>query len=862
MNMKINSRGSEWRKWDLHVHSLKTHLANGYGNNTTEDFLKKINDEEISVIGLTNYFNFVDEDFKLKTELEKKGVAVFLNLELRLPYQNKDKDCCDLHIIFENTVKKNNIENFLTKLNVDLPETKIITKNLAKETDFKKATIEFDHLLETLRDESLELSKKYLIGFLSRGKGNGRTITNYKKIVKESHFLLHSSDKRKNIIEDREFWLKKNKPLIQSSDAHKIDDIGKKFTWIKADPTFEGLKQILYEPKERVLIEDRNPSDPKAKRLIIDSAIYETSQNEKKTICFNKNLNTIIGVRGSGKSTLLKNLAQKIDQNEFCKRETREPYPLKNFEVIWGDGQKDGGMKESPKSIFYISQGYLSALVYDDGVRLKERDEFLTNLLKKNELFASAIQRFEDFVSNKKVNIEELIQKLISTNKSKKENIESLKKQGTKEEIEKEIRQKKEQIKKYKGTSITEKEVQNYSKSQEVVNQSTKEIGILKQDKSILLAIKKTGASISISDQKFESLSSTRQEFIQNQLEKKNKQNLQILIDEEILKIDTKIGKLDKTIIDEEKVIKKLEQKIKKSKVLKDLTTELTALNKTIDNIKKLTNNLEKAEKKIIATIEALVEAYDSFGSQQEAIYKTIEFNENFSSLKIKVVSKYNSMQFKTFVERNINTRDSYQNIKSNIKIKELFGDTPEQMSKKTVRDLIVALIDKKIKTKVDVEDVEDVLAQLLKNRFEIDYFKSVKTPDGITNFEDMTGGQKAIALLELIFRFDDEKYPILIDQPEDDLDVGGIASELVNFVTSEKQDRQIIMVTHNASLLICADTENVIVSKIESIENNKYDFHYATGSIENPDRRLNIIDFLEGGEDALSKRMLKLGIR
>lgn len=149
-----------------------------------------------------------------------------------------------------------------------------------------------------------------------------------------------------------------------------------------------------------------------------------------------------------------------------------------------------------------------------------------------------------------------------------------------------------------------------------------------------------------------------------------------------------------------------------------------------------------------------------------------------------------------------------------------------------------------------------------LGNRFEIDYLNSVKTKDGETHFKNMTGGQKAIALLELIFRFDDEKHPILIDQPEDDLDVGGIASDLVNFVDAEKQGRQIIIVTHNASLVICADTESVVASDIQSVGSSKYDFSYTTGSIENPDRRIDIIKVLEGGEDALRKRMLKLNIR
>jgi len=854
-------RGSEWRKWDLHIHSLNTRLDNGYNGATADNFVKAVTDKQIDVIGLTDYFNFSEEDFSLKSKLEEKGVTVFLNLEIRLAYQNKEDDCCDAHIVFDDRVTKNDIESFLTKLNVTDRGNEKIAKNLNAKEEFEKATVEFDHLIEVLNQESLKLKGKYLIGFLSRGKGNSRSSSNYEKIAKKSHFLIHSSDRAENLEEDRNYWLTKNKPLLQSSDAHKLADIGSKFSWIKADTTFEGFRQTLYEPKARVLIQERNPSDPKTGRLIIDRITYKTSAGDKKTVYFNKDLNSIIGKRGSGKSTLLKNLAQKIDQNEFGKRDKKPPYSLDALEVVWGDNQKNGGTDESPKSIFYIPQGYLSALAYDDGARANERDTFLTQLLKKNERFANAIKSFENFVSKNKVHIEELIQKLLAANTSIKENEVLLKKQGSKAEIEKEVKKKNEQIKQYKGTGITNDEVKEYSKAQKAVEDGKKEIDVLTQDKDILASIKRTGASIFISDQEFSLLSTTRQELIQKELQKKSKASLKALIDKEITKIEEQIKNLNKVITDNEKIVKKSEEKIKKSKALEGLTKELAALENTIDNIKKLTDKVTKAKKERAESIDALAKAYNDFGSQQESIYKTIEFKEKFSFLKVEVVTRYNTQQLKNFVERNINTRDSDPNIKTEEDIKTLFGDSPTKLSLETVKKLVEGLIDEKVKIKVEAGDINAVLAQLLGNRFEIDYLNSVKTKDGQTQFKNMTGGQKAIALLELIFRFDDEKYPILIDQPEDDLDVGGIASDLVNFVDDEKQERQIIIVTHNASLVICADTEDIITSEVQGLGNSKYDFTYATGSVENPDRRTDIINVLEGGEDALKKRMLKLNI-
>ena len=222
----------------MHIHSLTTHMRNEYNSTTRDQFVKKLQEKELSAVGLTNYFNFTDDDFILKSDLEKAGIVVFLNLEIRLSYQNKEDDCCDLHIIFDPTVNKTDMENFLTQLKVNVDGNEKLAKNLSSSVDFTKATVELDDLRKVLNEESLGLKNKYMIGFLSRGKGNGRTSSNYEKIARHSHFLIHSSDKVTNIEEDRNFWLGKDKPLLQSSDAHSIDQIGEKYSWIKSDLTF------------------------------------------------------------------------------------------------------------------------------------------------------------------------------------------------------------------------------------------------------------------------------------------------------------------------------------------------------------------------------------------------------------------------------------------------------------------------------------------------------------------------------------------------------------------------------------------------------------------------------------------------
>ena len=574
----------------------------------------------------------------------------------------------------------------------------------------------------------------------------------------------------------------------------------------------------------------------------------------------------IIGINGSGKSTLLKNMAHKIDPVQFLKKENnRLPYPLEEFSVSWLDGQKDSGVTKSPKNIFYIPQNYLSSIAYDDGEHIKDRDIFLTDLLKKNIKFAKAIQSFDDFSSKNKIKIEELIQKLLSASNNKKELEISSKKQGSKDEIKKEIVDKKEEVKKYKdsgNSTITEEEINKYSQAQTIIASSEKRHDILNQDKSILGLLKKNGTNILISDNEFSMLSSARQETIKRELNSKNRENLNNLIDEEIEKIIAEIDILKKTIKEKSEELKELGEQIKKSKALEDITKEISILQGTLEKIDEISIKLEKSKKDISDATNEIADTYIDFEIQQNGIYKTIKFDENFSFLKVDITTRYNTQQIKNFIEKNINTRDSDPTIKIEKDINILFSEDPQSPSKSTIKKVITGLIDNLIKIKVDAGDLSTVLSQLLKNRHEIDYLNSVKTKNGDTCFKDMTGGQKAIALLELIFKFDDDKYPILIDQPEDDLDVSGVATDLVNFIKKEKQNRQIIIVTHNASLVVCADSEEVIRSSNKRIKAGKYDFSYETGSIENPKRKEDIIEILEGGRDALKMRTRKLNFK
>ena len=113
-----------------------------------------------------------------------------------------------------------------------------------------------------------------------------------------------------------------------------------------------------------------------------------------------------------------------------------------------------------------------------------------------------------------------------------------------------------------------------------------------------------------------------------------------------------------------------------------------------------------------------------------------------------------------------------------------------------------------------------------------VDY---VVTMDG-DSIADMSPGKKALVLLRLLISLAESKCPILIDQPEDDLDNRSIFDELIQFPKLKKVDRQIIAATHNANIVLGGDAELVLVANQigRNAPNREYRFEYRGGSIEN----------------------------
>ncbi len=862
MGNKDKNKGSSWHKWDLHVHTPYTHLNKAY-KCSEEDFIQKLCASEIDCIGLTNYFKFNEKEFALKEKIEKRGIKIFYNLEVRLDYKNNKNEFLDFHIIFSDEILSDNIKRFLSdmKATIDGPEKRLA--DLEKD-DFNKAVVNFDQLLECLEEESLNLMGKYLLGFLSRGHGSieceflekgGRNETIYKKVIDKSHFLIHSSDNQKNLKDDRDSWLEYNKPLLQSSDAHKEDSIGKKYTWIKTEKTFEGLKQIIYEPETRVSID--KPQDPLHKidcvRLRFDGEVKITNEKGDTPFCyagfnetlfFSPNFTCVIGGRGSGKSTLLQLIASKLYDKSLVKGLKHETIQ-KCIEI----------QPDTVDSVEYLAQN--------------EVEEFATNVSK----FTEAI--FNRIDSKSSGNLKGLEKQITENIKKFDEQIASWQK---KTKLEEQLKNREKERKKSQNIidTFTDKD---YLDKTEKLQENRKALIDLKQSKEgVLTFIKELKRVVN-----FESKENMEEKNSYDKVYNQLKQN----ICKELEEIDKNIknGCFDS----DDKNIEKLESEqqtlrqeivefLKEKGVIDENIGDLERANCQLADIEKEITDLKRKIEEITNKIkgfswEGIDKDIENFENQIEEKLKEInsvfkEISKNHKEEVKPITIKYRLDEyifegvfedFDKWVDKGFNTQKHQSKIKEYLKKIELKNVTGMQHAE-FIEELDGLIDNKKAAFYETMKDIfnREIHFQIyqiliLKHLRNVEKYKIFEVRYDKRALNETSFGQKCTAVLVVLLSLGNN--PIIIDEPEAHLDSALIANYLVTLIKKQKQKRQIIFATHNANFVLNADAELIIQLKNE---NNK--IVVQSFMIESDEYKEDLLK-LEGGKKAFKDRERKYGI-
>jgi ABC-type Mn2+/Zn2+ transport system ATPase subunit len=122
-------------------------------------------------------------------------------------------------------------------------------------------------------------------------------------------------------------------------------------------------------------------------------------------------------------------------------------------------------------------------------------------------------------------------------------------------------------------------------------------------------------------------------------------------------------------------------------------------------------------------------------------------------------------------------------------------------------------------------------------------------------NLEKVSGGKRVSVLLALLLNGEDSR-PLVIDQPEDELDAAFLANDLLGILRRLKGRRQIIFATHNANIVVNGDADCVICLDANHEEGRVL----AWGAIEDPQVKQTILETVDGGKSAFELRAAKYG--
>lgn len=150
----------------------------------------------------------------------------------------------------------------------------------------------------------------------------------------------------------------------------------------------------------------------------------------------------------------------------------------------------------------------------------------------------------------------------------------------------------------------------------------------------------------------------------------------------------------------------------------------------------------------------------------------------------------------------------------------------------------------KKLKTPLDLYDFIFSLGYL-KPRYALRM--------GAKELSELSPGERGTLLLMFYLLLNKNDIPLVIDQPEENLDNQTVYDVLVPGIKDGRQRRQIIIVTHNPNLAVVCDADQVIHADLDKA--NSYAMKYTSGAIENPEINRAIVDILEGTMPAFKNR-------
>ncbi len=928
-------RGSEWRRWDLHVHTPGTNKNDQYEGTTIEErwdgFYRSILDyvgdgsdkvKSIVSIGITDYLS-IENYKKVIAEKRLPGTIklVIPNVELRMTPMSRNEGI-NIHFLFNPVVVDELEDRFFSKLSFEyngrpysatkaqlISLGKALDSSLAEDAAYLKGVGQFIPSVDSLKklfSNDPELRENTII-IVSNSSNDGVTgaANNFSHIEANpsdfdatrqsiyqfvdaifsgnpsdiSYFLGEKSDSPDEVIRK----CGSLKPCFHGCDAHTnaklFEPDNQRYCWIKSDPSFNGLKQVLYEPKDRVRISPLMPEE-KSNYHVIDRIVIDDPDFSPEPIQFNDKLSCIIGGKSTGKSILLHNLALTIDKNqveEKTEKSKTKTRVLTKVKVFWKDGEvNETGVQNDSHKIVYIPQTYLNQLS-DENEEKTEIDSIIEEIILQNDNARISHEQMLKEIREYKPSLDKRIYDAVQIN----EEIQSIKKEmaeiGSRAGIEKQLDGLKKQKEiESKELSISEEDISKYDTAVSELTKLNVQLQTIENDISIVDSI----VSVVIPVETDKAMSDDVRKDISDAVSM-IKEKADELWKEYKLKIIQKYQtKREKTVTDmrnSEIVVDELKEQVESNEAIAELSKRIQEEEQRLLIFRDYDREIDEKSEELNEIISDLVQTFKRYDDIQERYAASVNgegssLNEG-SELTFSVLIPFRTEAFCQRIKQLFDNRV----LKSKKDIINVEDFNIDQFDETALEKLIKACLNQTIPFSKSFTP-ESALRSILDNWYNVTY--NVKMGDDL--IDEMSPGKKALVLLKLLISLAESKSPILIDQPEDDLDNKSISDDLITFIKKKKIERQIIVVTHNANVVVSGDAEQVIVANQQgnTTPNNKFRFEYRTGSIEDDlpvyddsgtiihgilnaqGIQQHICDILEGGEKAFAKRKNKYNIK
>lgn len=838
--------GSEWRIWDLHFH---TPASYDYKNKavTNEEIIDILASNNVSVVAITDHH--IIDVARIK-QLQSLGVNKNITVLPGIEFCSELGGSESVHFIaiFPEYA---DIETIWTKLQGQCNLTAADIQEKGEERICCEFVKTCNHIIDLGGIITIHAGKKS--NTIESIKNNLLVKQELKQNLLSTFRPILDIGKPEDEIGYKEHVfpeIKFSLPIILCSDNHNINEYStKNKTWIKSDPTFDGLKQIIYEPEGRVRIQVDNPTFDIEKSPFTQIKIPQQTQvfSDDNDVFFaptelplNSSLVSIIGGRGTGKSVLINYLAA-----AFCKNPQSDKYNLKTDIVISrrasiNETAKEFKVSDNPNVPFmYIAQSQIKDLVQD-------KTKFSKNILETIGV-SNDYSLPLDYVKKSEDAINEYFRiiKIINTN-------------GTSaEEKEEQIRK---EIKKYSEFIANITSEQNKTRLEGYKNK----IGKLNTIQDYKNQLQQFNLSIS----KFEQ-DSNKQIADWNQRFNSWKIDIPVIdVQEQIKyiqeiflpKFDAAAAKIQKDIDDTKNEFKDYKGDL--STLLSNVSgyqNQISELGKQLEIISQEKTKYHKVTTELFKNlgeeIRSSVEAYSSLIEKQWESFKGKEGDKKKELLDI-ILKEDLAVK----VSINFNTTRMY-----NLLLEKLDGRSyNEDKLKKLLRietiddfyDFICQRTANNVFNKEIRDDLRGRVLELFFKRYTAFISHNVDVTLNGKPINKLSYGQQGTIYLRLQIAANLYSETIIYDQPEDDLDNSFITSELIAIFKKIKQYRQIIIVSHNANLVVNADFEQVIIAK-----NDDGILSYMSGALEDPDINKAVCQILEGGKNAFEKREQKYSI-